>query len=93
MQDVFEGRSTQIPYVQVSVKAHPNTDGFKDDFHCALTINGININGSIHGAPKIVIEKSLSDISDKSKHILYTLMTLLLLTCRTGITFPISTII
>ena len=76
MQDVFEGRSTQIPYVQVSVKAHPNTDGFKDDFHCALTINGININGSIHGAPKIVIEKSLSDISDKSKHILYTLMTL-----------------
>ena len=79
MQDVFEGRSTQIPYVQVSVKAHPDTDGFKDDFHCALTINGININGSIHGAPKIVIEKSLSDISDKSKHIYTcTLMTLLL---------------
>ena len=66
MQDAFKCRSAEIPYVQVSVKAHPNTDEFKDDFHCALTINGININGSItdeHGAPKIVIEKSLSDIS------------------------------
>ena len=72
MQDVFEGRSTQIPYVQVSVKAYPDTHGFKDGFHCALTVEGININGSIidkHDIPKIVIEKSLSDISDRSKHV------------------------
>ena len=72
MQDFFEGRSAQIPYVQVSVKAHPDTHGFKDDFHCALIVEGINITGSIsdkHGAPKIVIEKSLSDISDRSKHV------------------------
>ena len=72
MQDVFEGHSAQIPYVQVSVKAHPDTHGFKDDFRWALTVEGINITGSIsdkHGAPKIVIEKSLSDISDRSKHV------------------------
>ena len=72
MQDVFDDRSTQIPYVEVSVKAHPDTHGFKDDFHWALTVKGININGSItdeHDVPKIVIEKSLSDISDRSKHV------------------------